>query len=143
MTHYAPIFCKIVESSLWKEPPAVRVLFITLLVRKDADHIARVPDHHLPGIAHLTDDEVIEGLRILSEPDKRSKIPQPFDGRRIERHAEGWLILNGDKYQKEMVLLNERARWARAQARARAKRRKLAPPGNPHDEQFDGGPASE
>lgn len=124
MQRYAPIFSQIVDSSLWEEPPHVRILFITLLVLQDHDHIVRVQDHHLRRMANLSDDEVLESLRVLSSPDTRSKIPQPFDGRRIERVEGGWKILNGEKYQTAMMLLNKRSKWA-AKKRAQRSRRSL------------------
>ena len=113
METYAPLFASIVESSLWKQPLHVRVLFVTMLPRKDWDHVVRVSDHHLKNMANITDDQTMDGLRILSSPDTSTTIPQPFDGRRIERVEEGWLILNGDKYQRMMKQLNQRAMGAK------------------------------
>lgn len=118
---YSPIFEGIVDSSLWEEPLHVRVLFLTMLAVKDWDHVVRVPDHHLRRKANLTDQQVLDGLKILSEPDRRSALPQPFEGRRIEKVEDGWLVLNGNKYQEAMREANQRARWAKAQREKRAR----------------------
>lgn len=122
MNGYVPIFEQVVDSSLWEEPLHVRVMFLTLLAIKDMDHIARVQDHHLKRIANLESDElVLDALRILESPDKRSSITQPEYGRRIDRVKGGWFIINGEKYQDMMREANKKAAAARRQREFRAR----------------------
>ena len=121
MRKYTPLFGQIVESSLWREPLHVRVLFVTMLALKDPDHIVREEDHHLKFMANITDDEVIDGLKLLSEADKSTSLPQPFEGRRIERVPEGWMILNGEKYQDWMRRANLQAKRNRQKREKRIK----------------------
>lgn len=127
VNNYTPLFSQIIDSSLWKEGVNVRVLFITMLASQDSDHVVRVPDHHLPGRANLSEKEVWEGLKVLKSADRKSLFPQPFDGRRIEKVDGGWLILNGEHYQEMMRKANKRAKWARNKRvqRARAAGRPL------------------
>ena len=88
------------DSSLWEEPPFVRVLFVTMIALKDADHICRSDPYKLHNRANLSEEETLQALKILESPDKRRKlIKQEFDGRRIEPVEGGWLILNGLKYR--------------------------------------------
>lgn len=126
MKNYAPIFNSIVDSSLWEEPLHVRITFVTMMALKDADHVVRVKDHHLRRKANVTDQELIDALKVLSEPDRRTSITQDFDGRRIKRVEDGWLVLNGEKYQEMMRVSNQRARWAR-QKQAQRERQKCHP----------------
>lgn len=124
MTSMTPIFREIVDSSLWSEPPHVRVLFMTMLALKDADHVVRIEMHHLPRKAVLEPDQVVEALHILESPDEKwGGLDQEYQGRRLKRVEEGWLVLNGEKYQQRMRKLFERARWARAQSAKRERDR--------------------
>jgi len=125
MANYTPIFSQIVDSSLWKEEKHVRLLFITMLVCRDFDHVCRVPDHHLPEKAKLDDKEVVQALKVLASPDRKCEIPQPFEGRRIQKVEGGWLILNGEHYQKMMQLYNKRVRWARNKKAQREKEKHI------------------
>lgn len=123
MDSYAPLFASITESSLWREAPYVRVVFLTMLAVKDWDHVVRKEDHHLCFLSHVTDGEFLNAIEILSKPDTESQIRQPYDGRRIERQSDGWLILNGEKYQETMRKLNKRAAAARRQREQRERNR--------------------
>lgn len=121
MQSYAPLFSQIVDSSLWKESDVVCKIFVTMLALKDWDHIYRGTAFNLAQRAHKTEQEVIESLKVLSSPDKRRIEPQPFGGRRIEKVEDGWLILNGEKYQKIMQKLNQQSKWAKQKREQRAK----------------------
>jgi len=123
MQSYVPIVASITESSLWREPPYVRVVFLTLLSLKDSDHIVRKEDHHLCFQSHVSDDEFLDAMRILSSPDTSSKIPQPHDGKRIERVKEGWFVINGDKYQTIMKECNRRSAASRRKREQRERDR--------------------
>lgn len=116
MNRYSPIWDSIVDSSLWTEEYYVRVLFTTLLAKKDLDDVVRGSAFNIARWANMTEAEVIKGLKILSSPDKKRMEPQPHEGRRIKKVEDGWLIINGAHYRKLMQQANERARkadWAR------------------------------
>lgn len=128
MDTWAPIFSKIVDSSLWLEPDYVVKVFLTMLAKKDADFVVRGNAFNIAQWARKSEKEVLDALKILSSPDKRRLEKQAHDGRRIERVEDGWLILNGKYYRDLMVASNEKARkrrWA-AQKRAQEKAEKLA-----------------
>jgi len=122
MNTWAPLFSKIVDSSLWCEPDFVVKVFITMLAKKDADHIVRGSAFNIASWARKTEKEVLEALRVLSSPDKRRLEPQPFEGRRIEKVDEGWLVLNGAAYQDLMRGVNRREYKRVKQAEYRAKK---------------------
>ena len=78
MNTWAPIFSQLPESTLWEEPLAVRVLFMTMLSIKDPDHVVRMPFRRLCKKANLAKDPeenarlVQEALDVLLRPDGRS-----------------------------------------------------------------------
>lgn len=125
---------QIVDSSLWDEPYHIRILFTTMLAKKDSDHVVRATAYNLHRWANITQEETSEGLKVLSSPDRRRLDPQEHEGRRIQQVADGWLVLNGAKYEEMMRKISEqarKARWAR-ENRAREKAAKE------HIEGFDG-----
>jgi hypothetical protein len=131
MNNYAPLFSHVVDSSLWDEEAHVTKVFLTMLALKDWDHVVRWSAHHLSNKAKVGDALFLKAIKVLESPDKKSKIPQEFEGRRIKKVEDGWLILNGEKYQQEMKRANDRARWARnkREQRARMEARSTPAPG--------------
>ena len=123
MDFYAPLFSKIVDSSLWSEPDFVVKVYLTMLAKKDRDQIVRANAYMIGCWARKKEVEVIKALKILSEPDRRRLEPQAHDGRRIQKVPEGWLILNGKYYQDLMVTVNRRAYKAEKE---RERRERLA-----------------
>lgn len=121
MNSWTPLWSMVVESSLWKEPYHVRILFMTMLSLKDHDHVVRWDGYKLMNKAGITPEECVEALQILSSPDVK-RMPfevlekQEFEGRRIEKVDDGWLVLNGAKYRDMMQKISRRvykAEWQR------------------------------
>jgi hypothetical protein len=113
MNSWSPLWSMLVESSLWEEPYHVRILFVTMLCLKDRDNIVRWDGYKLSKKAHITPVECIEALQILMNPDKRRQAfdgieAQQYEGRRIEKTGEGWLVLNGEKYREMMKSINRK-----------------------------------
>jgi hypothetical protein len=130
MDTFTPLWSKIVDSSLWREPMHVRVLFVTMLAKKDADHVVRASVFNLSEWAKMDQKLVLEGLKILAAPDTRSLEPQQFEGRRIEEVREdgqrvGWLLLKGEFYRKQMSAVVRRFKKT-ASERARREEAKLS-----------------
>lgn len=125
---WAPLFSRIVDSSLWLEPDYVVKVFLTMMAKKDSDMVVRGSAFNISQWAKKSEQETLDALKILSSPDTKRIEKQLFDGRRIERVEDGWLILNGKLYRDLMVKENERARkrrWA-AERRAQIRQEKLA-----------------
>lgn len=114
---WAPLWGQVVESTLWEESLEVRVLFLTMLALKDYhDHVVRMPFRRLCKKANMDPDKVQWALDILMNPDKKSVDEQPEEGRRIKLVEDGWLVINGEYYKKEMDRLTRRlkkAKWQR------------------------------
>lgn len=116
MDRWAPLFSKIVESSIWDEDDVVCKVWITLLALKDSDQVVRKTLYQIGRASRKTEEEVERALKVLSAPDTKRKESQPHEGRRIEPVEDGWLILNGDIYEAMMRKISRQvyqARWAR------------------------------
>ena len=125
MLNYVPIFSKIVDSSLWQESDCVVKVFLTMLAKKDGDHVVRANAFAIGRWALKSEVEVLEALKVLSSPDKRRIELQPHEGRRIKKVEDGWLILNGEYYREMVKKANRQAYQARWQAGKRAKQKML------------------
>jgi hypothetical protein len=124
-THFAPLFERILDSSINEEPTFVRWLFIALIVLQDGDNVVRGYNaYKLHRRANLTIEEVEEGLRILSSPDNRYG-DQPEEGRRILPVEDGWQLVNGAVYQEEMRKIYRRSYNARKQRQYRGEGKKV------------------
>ncbi len=121
MNTWAPIWSGIVNSSIWDEEDYVVKVFLTMLAVKDADHVVRFSAYQLGRLSRKTEKEVMSALDILSKPDKLRLEPQEYDGRRIERVSEGWMVLNGGKYKSLVQEEMRRTKQRKAQANWRAK----------------------
>lgn len=123
MSHYTPLFSKIVDSSIWCESDVVVKVFLTLLAKKERGGVVIASAFMIAQWAKKTEGEVIEALKVLSSPDTKRLEPQPFDGRRIEKVEGGWRILNAEYYQGLMMDANRRVKNAEAQARFRERQK--------------------
>ncbi len=83
MNGYTKLFSSIVTSTVWRENPTTKVVWVTLLALSDSDGMV---EGSVPGIAHLSVvslEECEAALATLSQPDKYSRTPD-HEGRRIE-----------------------------------------------------------
>ena len=124
---WTPLWSKIVDSSIWSEPDTVRIVFVTMLAKKDSDHVVRGSAFNIARWSNKTEDEVIKALKVLSSPDRTRVEKQPYEGRRIEKVADGWLMLNGEEYRQKVSDEMRKARLRRAQDTYRRKHGKSMP----------------
>ncbi len=122
---WSPLWSVIVDSSLWDEPDWIVKIFVTMLAKKDSDHIYRGTAYQLHKDSRKTEVEVLEALKVLSSPDTLRQEAQPYEGRRVKAVPEGWLILNGEVYRDMVATEMRRRSNARAQEKFR-KKQKLA-----------------
>ncbi|SEB98174.1 hypothetical protein SAMN05443244_2342 [Terriglobus roseus] len=119
---YNKIFSKILDSSVWFESNATRLVWITFLAAMDQDGMCELASPLV--VAHrarVSVDEAEAALAILEAPDRYSS-DTDHEGRRIERTAGGWLILNAHKYREISTAANKREK-TRARVRAYRVRR--------------------
>lgn len=99
---YAKLFSSITESSLWSEPKEVRLLFVSMLARADANGFVEASVPGLARVANLTLAETESSLAVLEGPDPHSKdlAENPeHEGRRITKVPGGWVLLNYESYR--------------------------------------------
>lgn len=130
MNTWIPLWSSTVDSTLWEEPKDVRILFLTMLMMQDPDHIVRVPLRVLAKKANLSADKeeayrlAQEALKVLESPDERSQDNQEFGGRRVKLTEDGhWLMLNAEKYVEQMRTLWSRMRKSQKQRERRDRER--------------------
>lgn len=96
--NFVKLFSSITESTVWCEPHATRIVWITMLAM--ADSRGRV-SASVPGLANrarVSIEECEQALQRFQEPDSYSRTID-HDGRRIERIDGGWRLLNYSKYR--------------------------------------------
>lgn len=111
MTGYTKLFGSILGSTIWREDPATKVVWVTMMAMADQDGIVEAS---VPGLAHLagvTVEETESAVAKFLSPDPHSRSPEN-EGRRIEPVDGGWRLLNHSKYREKMSLddIRERAR---------------------------------
>jgi|HubBroStandDraft_6_1064221.scaffolds.fasta_scaffold148059_2 hypothetical protein len=125
MSGYTKLFSSILDSTVWSLSKEARLLWITMLVKKNR---AQVVEAAIPGLANaarLTVPETESALKELLAPDSYSRTKE-HDGRRIEEVPGGWLVLNGAKY-RDMMSKEERKEYQRLWAQEKRDREKANP----------------
>ena len=95
---FAKLDSGIINSSIWSEPLATRVLWITILALKDENGFVGAARSGLKRAANITDEEFGIAIKSLESPDLESRTPD-YDGRRVEKIEGGWVVLNHEKYK--------------------------------------------
>ena len=96
---YNRLFTKILDSSIWLESDATRIVWITLLAAMDEDGYAPFSaKENLARRANVKMDALEKAITILESPDKYNPDDE-FEGRRIEKVQGGWLILKAPYYR--------------------------------------------
>ena len=101
MSGFTKLFGSIVNSTIWREPKEVKIVWITMLALSNRDGVV---ESSLPGLAdaaRVTIEECVESLRVLMSPDPYSRT-KAHDGRRVEEVEGGWFILNHAKYRAKL-----------------------------------------
>ena len=126
---FTKLFNSILDSTIWQEPPATKLVWITMLAMAD-----RMGDVHtsIPGLAKragVSLPECEDALRCLLAPDPYSRT-KDHDGRRIEEIDGGFSLLNHGKYRALLSAEERREYNRRKQAEYRAKKKGCQNPVN-------------
>jgi hypothetical protein len=96
---YNKLFTKILDSSVWMQSTATRIVWITFLAAMDEDGFVRIASPaNVAHKARVSLKEAIHALEVLEGPDDCSFDPDN-EGRRVERVEGGWIVLNAGKYR--------------------------------------------
>lgn len=96
---YCKLSVDILYSSLWDEPPDIKVVWITLLAMKDRYGMVRSTLKALAMMARVPEERTAEALRRFMAPDPKSR-SQKDGGCRIQEVEGGWLVVNHEKYRQ-------------------------------------------
>ncbi len=114
---YNKIFTKILDSSIWLEPDATRIVWLTCIAAMDEDGFCMFASPaNLAHRANVTLTAALAALETLEGPDANSS-DHDNEGRRLERVPGGWMVLNAAKYRelvsRELAKLGNRRRVQR------------------------------
>ena len=98
MSNFVKLYGTITTSSVWVEAHGTRLVWITMLAIADQNGIVEAAIPGLANVAHVSLDEAIEAIRVLSSPDIHSRT-ETNEGRRIEKVPGGWRIINHRQYR--------------------------------------------
>ena len=122
MPGFTKLFSEIITSSVWNEEDKTRIVWVTMLASCDAQGVVRASVSGLAHIARVNKESCERALNVLNSPDEDSRSPE-WEGRRIEKIAGGWLILNYTKYREARNEDERKAYMANYMREYRAKRR--------------------
>lgn len=125
MMTYTKLFGSILDSTVWQEPLAVKVVWITMLAMSDKD--GKV-EGSIPGLAvraGVSLEECEAALEKFKSPDKYSRTRE-HEGRRIKESEGGWLLLNHAKYRSMMSGVERREYQRVKQREYRLKKKEMA-----------------
>lgn len=118
MSGYTKLFSSIIHSTIWREPPHIKVVWVTMLALADQDGEVNASIPGLADAARVSIPECEEALQLFMSPDPYSRTPDN-DGRRIEPVPGGWKILNHGVYRELQSAADIRAKAAERQKRYR------------------------
>jgi hypothetical protein len=95
---FVKLYSSILTSSIWCEDDKTRILWITILLCTDKDGFCQAAVPGLAAMARLSVQDTAEALAKLEGPDTYSRT-QEHEGRRIEKVAGGWIVLNHSNYR--------------------------------------------
>ena len=112
-TGWTPLFGSIINSSIWRESKETRLVWITLLAKKDKTGFVRSSLWALARDAGVTEQECEEAIRVLESPDQHSAT-KDHEGRRVVPLDGGWQVLNHILWRdrvKKADRLSQQAEW--------------------------------
>ena len=115
---FSKLVPQITESSIWNEPSDIRIVWITMLAKKDENGYVRGDAKTLSRIANVPIESCQEALRLFQEPDPSSHTPDN-EGRRISPAPGGWTVLNHEIYLQAGWNEEQRAEWRLRKQRQR------------------------
>jgi len=99
---YNKLFTKILDSSIWLEPAATRLVWLTFIAAMDENGFVQFASvANLAHRARVSIEEAQSAVDCLEAEDVNSSDPEN-GGKRAERVPGGWMVLNAGKY-RDMV----------------------------------------
>lgn len=127
---FVKLFGTLLNSSIWDEDAATRLVWITLLLMADEEGYVRATEKALCRQARVTQEDCRRALKVLSGPDLATGT-QDYGGRRVEAVEGGWLLLNYMKYRE--IRTKQQIQAAARQQRFRDRDRDSSRPSHTSD----------
>lgn len=96
---FTKLFSSITESTIWREPDHVRLVWITMLAKSDSSGFVWSSIPGMADAARVSLPQCLEAIERLKSPDEWSRT-KDNEGKRIEDVDGGWRLLNYEKYRK-------------------------------------------
>lgn len=97
---YNRVFTKILDSSIWLESTATRIVWLTFIAMMDEDgFVALAMPSNVALRARVSKSDAEKAIKILQSEEKDS-LDDDHKGKRIERVPGGWIVLNAGKYRE-------------------------------------------
>lgn len=123
MAHYVKLFESIIHSTLWSnEPPATRVVWVTMLAMADSNGEVQASIPGLAKAAGVSLEECETALQCFLSPDPYSRSKEE-EGRRIQEIRGGWELINYRYYRQLKSVEQEKENAAERQQRARERKK--------------------
>ena len=122
---YSKLFASITESTIWRESPSTRLVWITMLALKRRDGVVYASIPGLASRANVSNEETEQALACLLSPDPYSRTKE-YEGRRIEETDGGWKVLNAKKFDAIRSADERRDYMRKLMAEKRERERVLA-----------------
>lgn len=119
---WTPLFSTIIDSTIWKQSKETRLVWITLLAKKDKRGFVRAALWALARDAGVSEGECREALRVLESPDAESHNKEE-GGRRIRAVEGGWVVVSHMMYRDMISRAAQRENQAAWQKEYRKRRK--------------------
>lgn len=127
---YNKLFAKIVDSSIWLESDATRLVWLTMIAVMDEDgFVSMASPINLARRANVSVPKCHSAIAVLEAPDPHSSDPD-HEGRRIEHVPGGWVVLNATKYRELVARMTQRESNRKRVKRFRDARNEVVADGN-------------
>ncbi len=120
---YTKLHASIINSTVWRLPHHIRIVWVTMMAMADQDGTVRSSIPGLSDASRVTLPETKDALACFLSPDEHSATPDD-EGRRIEVCPGGWRLLNYDLYRERLSEADRRMNASLRQQRFRAKQQR-------------------
>jgi hypothetical protein len=133
----ARLFTRLLDSNIWLEDSATRIVWITLLAVMDEDGLCRFSSPANVALrARVSPAAAAAALKKFEAPDPMTPEDEN-EGRRIERVPGGWLVLNAVRYREQLTREEKRKQDAERARRYRERKRTVTSERNDVTEKRD------
>lgn len=128
---YNKLFTKILDSSIWLESMATRIVWLTFIAAMDENGFVQFASSLNVALrARVSIKAAEDAISCLEAPDPNSSDPD-HEGRRIEKVPGGWMVLNAEKYRDLVTRAISQARTRERVAKHRERKRNAPVTPNP------------